>query len=537
MRFDRTLRSFRLAGLIAIFSLCHGAADAQREPEGVATLSLTDPKYERVVVANVGDLTITAQEFLLNYAFGPAFVKRQNNAKLRHLNFMINEKLLALDGYGRGLQNARSTRETLAEIEGDLATEELYQQDVANNVVVSTRDIAEGIQKGRETLGLQWIFSPTERGIATYHHLLRDGAPFDSVFALQLRDSIRAEDRSLQATRFDLAMKNPVLAGIVDSLAAGTISLPIHVDDGWYIVRITDRQRSPIMTQSEEEKLREDVHRALVQRKSDRLSDQYVNQIILDAKPTIERRAFDLVEAYLARTIVPHDQFVHWGMADLLLKKWGPVDVADIEPSKGQPIVTYRHGTFTVADFLRWYDARSTGIHLPLTSPQAFFASLEGLVWRMVRDKLLVQRAFARRLQLHAVVQKQKKWWEEKILYELEKSMLADSIPMDAVSLRKYYGSHQRDFRDAARQVRPYESVSDDVRRAYYADALTERMLHRLLALRTRFGAAIDTSALESLPVDDQRQPGAIDVYAVKKGGTFPRPAFPSIDYRWQEWN
>jgi len=537
MRFDQAPYHLCITGLIVIFSLCTTSACPQAEVEGKKELSLTDPKYDRIIVATVGNVTITAQEFLLNYEFGPAFPKRRNNSKLQYLNFMINEKLLALEGYARGLHKTQRTRDALAEIEGDLASEELYKNDVATTVVVTDQDIVNGIRNKRSTLALKWIFSSTETGIATYQQLLKEGASFDSVFALQLRDSVSAEDRALRTTRFDLAMTNPVLAGILDSLAVGTVSLPIHVDDGWYIVRITGSQTSPIMTQTEEERLREDVHRAIVQRKSDRLSDQYVNQIILDSKPTIERRAFDILQTYLAKNIVPSGQFAQWDMAGLLMKKWGPVDFTDIEPFKRQAIVTYLHGKLTIADFLRWYDARSTALHLAVSSPQSFFASLEGFVWRMVRDKLLVQRAFKKRLQFGAAVQKQKKWWEEKLLYEAEKSMIGDSIPMDSSILKTYYGNHQRDYRDGTGSIRPYSDASEDVRRAYYSSALSERMLHRILALKARYDVAIYETALENLAPESQNQPGAIDVYAVKKGGTFPRPAFPSIDYGWQSWN
>ena len=537
MSSGRALYWLRISSCIAVVLQCSGSARAQPERADERTFSLTDSRYEGIIVANVGDVKITAQEFILNYEFGPAFTKRQNNSKLRHLNFMINEKLFALEGYARRLQKTQRAREALAEIEGDLATEELYMQDVASHVTVSDEEIADGIRGKQISLALKWMYAPTESGIAASERLLRGGAPFDSVFALQLRDGVRAEDRALETTSFDLLMKNPVLAHIVDSLAAGTVSLPIHVDDGWYIVRLTTRETSPLMTQTEQERLREDVHRALVQRSSDRRSDEYINQLITDENPTIERRAFDIVQTYIAQNVVPHERFAEWNMADLLIRKWGPVDFTRIEPFRDLAIVTYRHGTLNIGDFLRWYEARSTGIRLTLSSPQAFFASFEGFVWRMVRDKLLVQRAFKRHLQLHPAVKKQKKWWEEKILYELEKSAIGKSIPTDSSSLREYYLSHLRDFRDDSGTTRPYESVKDDVLRAYYAGALTERMLHRILALKAKYHIAIDEPALESLPVGSESEPGAIDVYAVKKGGTFPRPAFPSIDYGWQEWN
>ena len=41
-------------------------------------------------------------------------------------------------------------------------------------------------------------------------------------------------------------------------------------------------------------------------------------------------------------------------------------------------------------------------------------------------------------------------------------------------------------------------------------------------------------SVLARIPVEED--PKAVDIYAVKKGGTFPRQAFPVIDMMWETW-
>jgi len=65
---------------------------------------------------------------------------------------------------------------------------------------------------------------------------------------------------------------------------------------------------------------------------------------------------------------------------------------------------------------------------------------------------------------------------------------------------------------------------------------MQERLYRRLTALRRTYPVSVDSAALASVPVDAAQDPRAIDLYAVKKGGTFPHPAFPSIDPAWQAW-
>jgi hypothetical protein len=46
----------------------------------------------------------------------------------------------------------------------------------------------------------------------------------------------------------------------------------------------------------------------------------------------------------------------------------------------------------------------------------------------------------------------------------------------------------------------------------------------------------VKNDVLMSLPLDVEDNPKAIDVYMAKKGGTFPHPAFPVIDFEWATW-
>jgi hypothetical protein len=46
----------------------------------------------------------------------------------------------------------------------------------------------------------------------------------------------------------------------------------------------------------------------------------------------------------------------------------------------------------------------------------------------------------------------------------------------------------------------------------------------------------IDDDALRNLRVENENDARAIDTYFAKTGGTFPRPAFPTIDNDWQVW-
>jgi hypothetical protein len=56
------------------------------------------------------------------------------------------------------------------------------------------------------------------------------------------------------------------------------------------------------------------------------------------------------------------------------------------------------------------------------------------------------------------------------------------------------------------------------------------------LALKQKNKITINKELLNEIKVEDENDPRAVEIYAVKKGGIFPHPAFPSIDLLWQNW-
>ncbi len=498
--------------------------------------TLVPPGMDTVVVARVGNLDITAEEFLMSYEFGPAFVKKGNNARKRHLNFMIYEKLMALEGYGRGLAEDRQVTSTLKEFEGDLATEELYRDDVLSKVSITPKEMEEALAKERIHLELKWLFAPHKETLKHYSDQLAKGASFDMLFKSQLSDSISASDRSLEITKFRLESQNPEMARVVDKLALGEISPPVETPDGFYLVQITNVWTNPVMTETERVKQEYDLERALVQRKADALSDQYVDQMLRERNPVIVRRPFNALRAIIGKSILPSEKYQEWNLTKTLMSEAGPLDSLNLAHYRGETLVRLTDQNFLFEDFWTWYQARRAYIRFNTTSPQALSASLQQIVWRSVRDKLLTSRAFERGLQNRPTVQKQRQWWQEKIVYARAIEEILKSIEMTDEKAQQFYATNSRQYRDRQGKIRPYDQVKEQVRQDCYTEEMTKNLLHHINALKSKYPVTINHAALDALPAGSEVEPKAIDIIVAKKGGTFPRPGFPTIDFDWKLW-
>ncbi len=529
-------RPHSMVWLILLLVCAPPLAGAQPPGEDSLAPPVVDPALATIVVARIGPATISAREFLLSYEFGPAFVKRHKDSKRRHLDFMVNEQLLALDAAGRGGRSAPEVRRSVSEIEGDLVTEELYRDDVLSKVRFGEEEIRDATAAQRIHHSIQWLYAPSREGVEYYRGLLARGLGFDSVFALQLGDSVTADLRSWDATRFKLKTLRPSIARVIDTLQLQVASAPIEGPDGWYIVFLRNTEMDLITTGPEELQQRENARRALTQQKADSLSDSYINRLMLSHTPEIERRTFDLLGAYLAQFWLP-DEMRGAMLNELSIDRETILSaIADIGKFGSEPLVKMKGRSVPLARFLAWYRAREHVLRLRATSVRAYQASLQQMVWRMVRDGLLIERAMQRGLEKRESVLAQKAWWEDKTLYSLEKKRLADSIALDDAALLRYYDQHRRNYRGADGEMLSFAQAKDQVRSDCFTAEFSRRLLHRLVALKRKYPVIIFDDVLRRLPVADEDDPRAIDMYFAKKGGTFPHPAFPTIDQDWQGW-
>ena len=173
------------------------------------------------IVASIGSINITAEEFSNNYEFGHAFVKRKSDSKIRHLNYMINEKLLALDGYSRNIDGNDEIASIIKDFENDLATEEMFKEDILKNVEISEEEIDTVVTHKQLELDIRWLYAKNNKEKDDLLLELNIGISFDSLYQSQFEDSIYLDDRSMKINRYQLGKKNPELAAIIDTLPFG----------------------------------------------------------------------------------------------------------------------------------------------------------------------------------------------------------------------------------------------------------------------------------------------------------------------------
>jgi hypothetical protein len=471
------------------------------------------------IVASFGSIIITTEEFSNSYEFGPAFVKRKKDSKKRYLNYMINEKLLALDGYSRGVEKKDEVEFILSEFENDIATEELFKEDILNKIEISEKEINAIITQKQLELDIRWLYTETIDSMNRITKALASGISFDSLYLLQFKDSIYLDDRSMKINRFQLGKKNPELAEILDTLPVGKLSVPVETSDGWYIFVLDNVRQNVILTESELMRLQQESINALKKNKMEQISDKYVDQLLLAQDPVIKRQSFNMLRSYIGAYTLAQELYDDWKLSEKLDVALNKLQVT--KDNIGQSVlVVMKEGNINLEEFLKWYRNRSQYIKLDKNDLRSFSKSLENLIWRMLRDKLLSEKAYERNFHQSESFKKQTKWWKDKIVYSAVKKEIVESVELGQEEIR-YNSLDSLDVKSNE------EKINTEI---------TRRLLLKLNKLKTEYEIIINEDVLEKINVSEENNPKAIDFYTVKKGGLIPRTPYPTIDFEWINW-
>jgi hypothetical protein len=316
---------------------------------------------------------------------------------------------------------------------------------------------------------------------------------------------------------YDIYIKNPVFAQILDTLKAGTISAPIHTDDGWYIIKIDNILKSLITTETEQNKFRSESIDALKVSKMESLSDDYVKNLFDKEKPVIKRDAFNILRSYLGKFVLSPENYSGWNMDAKLDSALAHLGLKRGDKYPGITLVVGTNHNYSLDDFIVWYRNREEYIKFSEKDLINFSLSIENLIWTMLRDKMLGEIAAEKGYNNVPWVKKQTEWWKDKIAYGAYKNELAESIKLNS---------------DEIKLVKDKKKSESDI----LGEKLSAKILHKVLELKNKYKISINKDVLGKLKVSSENDKKAIDIYFVKRGNLIPRLLYPAIDYEWISW-
>ena len=487
---------------------------------------------ENAVIAKVGRFEISGKDLLESYEFGPAFVKREPDPLRKHLQYMIYERLLALEAERAHADTTRFVRDRLAALEEDLSVEELYKTEILSKVKVSDEETEWGFQKAKTNLRLRWIYLTDEKAAARTHDMLVHGVSFDSLFSNQAFMDSSANSRTMETSVLTLEHDNPAFARNLQHLKSREITPPIKGVDGYYIIRIDAVWQNPLTTETEYATLKVRAGEVIRQMKADKLADAFVGEQMKAAHPVIKAEGFNIVRALLAEKGLSRNARIEWKIPATFMTEAGPQPISASGKFLNKPLVAFNHKMFTAGDYAKWFDIRQ--FQLKTNSLAAFNASVRQTIWKMVQDKILSDEAYSRRLNMQDVVRKETTKWEAKLLYLAERQNIRHSVSISDSSLREEYEKQKRRFHSTTEKLPTFSEAKMDVWQDLFAREEVNKQFRILQRLEKEIPVVVHEEIVQKLSSAVEKDVNPIDVMYYKPGGTYPRIAFPTIDASWR---
>ncbi|MCH7681012.1 hypothetical protein IID10_16880 [candidate division KSB1 bacterium] len=186
------------------------------------------------IVARIGERTITAREFQLNYEFGFAHLKKTPDKKLSYLECMINETLLSMEGYRLGLDKTERVQGLEARLLEELLVEELLRTQVSATITVTDEETRDAITRSKVRWRLRyWVEPDFDAADRVYQKMQRQGYA-NVVQELLTNNEVGFAPKDFETDYLTWLDVPPELLDAIKNLQIGEISNPIELNKVYF---------------------------------------------------------------------------------------------------------------------------------------------------------------------------------------------------------------------------------------------------------------------------------------------------------------
>ena len=478
-----------LISLILVFHVCMGCNRKQIDSE---------PH----VVAQVGERTITAREFQLNYEFGFSHLKKTPDKKLSYLQCMINEALLSMEGYRLGLDKTERVQDLEARLLEELLVEELFRTQVSENITVADEEIRDAITRSKVRWKLRyWVERDFDAANRVYQMMQRRGYT-NVVQELLTGAEVKFAPKDFETDYLTWLDVPPELLDAIKNLQIGEISNPIELNQVYFLIQVIDI-RSEAISEFDYQNTHARFKQILFQRKLKRESARFVSEFMTPKNVVVKGEAFRALADALAEWQQQNDTT---GTFSEAIEKAGETEPAlqKLHRHLGEALTTFDGGHWSLKDFIGRIDPAR--LKTKSTAKQTFREHLKREIALTVRNHLMAKEASSGGLHKSPAVQNQLRAWRDKWVYEEMRRSYLTGNGVDPL---------------LANPAEPKAHLEQ-------AQLLLEQKIELLMKMNT---VRINETVLDTISVVDFKKSRWANVFLFKNSSR--RLAIPTVDAAW----
>ena len=513
----------KLAGLFSllfliIFTFCSKKSD---HPAG----------KEDQILARIGNEVITVDEFSRNYETGFGNLKTGEDRKGTYLNYMINERLLALEGYRLGLDKSERVKTRERRLLNELLIETLLNKEVRSKVKVTPDEIRQEINKAKVSFKFRYW---TEDNLQKAEEVVRDMR--QRGYAAVVDDLLnRNPEKHINPRKFEtryltyMEISSELLDAIKD-LPVGEISDPVLLHGKYYIFQVLDIRRSAV-TENEYKSKASSFEQIIFYRKYQQAIARYVSNLMEPRQVVTRGDAFGLLAKALQEWQEAGEEEGDDFLRAVLKSDSHRPAMKNLKDHLDQVIVAYADGSISLKDFLKEFnplrlnDKEYDGLN--------FNARLARVIKLAIRDHFLAEEAKKMGLQEDTAVRKTLARWRNKWVFEETRDYLTRKVNLSEEEVKRYFETHRMHYKLSKNANPQLAGFLKKARRDALRDKERQILIEKIEELKKEYPVEINRTILDTLRVIDFRK-SRWATFQVFQMGT-NRPASPVVDPAWGE--
>ena len=409
------------------------------------------------VVWSANPVKITGRElqesFLLRPKFPPSL--KGEAALQAHLDGMIRYKYLAWSGEKQNLQRDERVQSRLQWVRHKAMREQLFKKEISAGVLLSEQELRTAFRKRNQFYTVRHLYVQTREEAQQWRQRLLAGLSFERA-AQAVYEDIDDEMARCggQLAPFTWGDMEPAFEAAVFTMKPGDLSEPVETPWGFHIIRVDSLSINPIITENDFIQDRRAIERILRRRKEDSLATQYVANLMAGLGVVVKGPAFSYIVNQARVSLQERDRSLPKNQA---INDTECTAIAGSLQERGdQPFMTWRDGQWTIADFIRRFQAIPPLYRPHLQNPELFEKELRN----MIRDEFLTARAEKLGLADDPYVALKVREAGEDITAAAMTQKLTGSLTVSDEEVQRYYQNHL-----ASTQPNPDETVWNEIRR------------------------------------------------------------------------
>lgn len=484
-----------------------------------------------LILARVGNQVITADEFRQSYETAFGHLKSGPNPKQTYLDYMIKERLLAIEGYRMGMDKSERVKRLERRLLNELLIESLLNREIKSKIKITPEEIRREINKSKVSFKFRyWVEDDLEKAKAIAREMRQRG------YAEVVDDLLRQNpEKRINPKKYEtryltyLEISSELLDAIKD-LPVGEISDPVLLHRKYYIFQVLDIRRRGI-TENEYKSKASSFEQIIFHRKYQEAIARYVSTLMEPKQVVTKGESFRLL-ANALREWEQMDEKERGNFREAVQKSDNrhPA-LKELKDHLNQTMVSYSGGEISLGDFLKEFNpARVTGKE---NEHPDFKTRLHNAVKQTIRDHFLAEEAKKKGLQEAPEVRETLTRWRNKWVFNEMREHLTREVNLSKEEVKEYFETHKSRYK-MRRDVEP--QLAGFLQQARL-DALREKerqILNRKIeALMKKYPMEINQTVLDTLTVVDFKK-SRWATFQVFQMGT-NRPASPTVDPGWAE--